>query len=153
MLEVVVPGTKMFTPVYNIYVHPPMANQELLNRWRKWISAQKFYADYNGVGIRYQHPFCCNHCKTVDHPRGLCTYVGSLKKEAAPQGGGSVDDDDLLPASPTPGPSQLLDVAPHTGRQGGRKGKERENPLPRAGRARMPVPIIQTGGMKKRRLN
>ena len=56
-LDVTVPGTRITTTVYNVYIHPPTVDPRLLEHWRKWIPDQKFHADTNGVGVRYQHPW------------------------------------------------------------------------------------------------
>lgn len=121
-LEVIVPGTRALTPVYNVYIYPPTATKERLDRWRQWIAVQKYHADIYGVGIKYQHPFRCIHCKTVDHPSGLCPYEKARRERNGEQGnnhdGNDDDEDELLPMKkepglpttrpkpPTPGPSQ-----------------------------------------------
>ena len=80
ILEIIIPGTKTLAPIYNIYIHPPTTNQERLDRWRKWIASQKFHAGNYGVGVKYQHSWRCNHCKTTDHPSGLCPHAGARNR-------------------------------------------------------------------------
>ena len=43
LLHVVVPTTKILTPVYNVYIYPPTRDPERLARWRKWVVKQTYY--------------------------------------------------------------------------------------------------------------
>jgi len=104
VLEIIVPGRKILTPVYNIYIHPPTTNEELLGRWRTWASRQKYHAGNHGVGLRYTPAFTCNHCKTVDHPSGLCPHAKAKKGKAGGRPN-EPDDDDFFPIEKDPGPS------------------------------------------------
>jgi len=130
ILEIIVPGKKILTPVYNVYIHPPTTNEELLGRWRTWASRQKFHAGNHGVGLRYTPAFTCNHCKTVDHPSGLCPHA---KAKRGKTGGRTdePDDDDLFPTEKEPGPPGPKTKPPTPGssqwRQTDRKGKGRAN--------------------------
>jgi hypothetical protein len=104
-LDVTVPGTKVTTTVYNVYAHPPLARPDIYDRWRKWIANQKYYTGINGVGVKYQFTWKCLHCKTIDHPTGLCPLVKNLKKQKGVKIEAPSDVEDLLPLEPTPGPS------------------------------------------------
>ena len=107
-LEVIVPETRALTPVYNVYLYPPTANSDRLGRWRGWIANQNFYAGNHGMGVRYQHPFRCNHCKTVDHPSGLCPHMRTGRERGEGAGGGNPprpdDYDEFLPMKKDSGP-------------------------------------------------
>jgi hypothetical protein len=52
-LDVTVSGTKITMTVYNIYMHPPTANPDFCDRWRKWITNQRYHTGINGVGVKY----------------------------------------------------------------------------------------------------
>jgi hypothetical protein len=139
VLQVIVPGTRTLVPVYTVYIYPPSAIQERLDRWRKWITLQKFYAGHHGVGVRYKFSFKCNHCKTVDHPSGLCPH--KTAKRGGKQGGDSDDDDELLPLKKEPGPSSAKPPppppppTPGRGKRDEGKGKGRADPPPKRGKA------------------
>ena len=130
VLEVIVPGTRAMTPVYNIYIRPPTANEERLDRWRKWIGVQKFHANNNGVGVKYQFPFKCNHCKSIDHPSGLCPHKRAQRGNTGRGTDNPSQDDEILPLDPQPGPSQPTPPqGPDQGRKTSEKGKGRmDNP-------------------------
>ena len=110
MHQIFTPVTRILTPVYNVYIFPPTKSPESLSRWRKWISKQTFFAGIYGVGVKHDFGFNCIHCKSIDHPAGLCPYAkGSSNDDGA--GGIDDDDDDLLPkkkgkAPQGPGPNQ-----------------------------------------------
>lgn len=97
VLEIIVPSSKLLSPVCNIYIHPPTANTECFERWRKWISLQKFYANLHGVGVKYQNPFCCNHCKMINHPNGLCPHTKANRGPLASHAEEPDLNNDLLP--------------------------------------------------------
>jgi len=115
------------TPVYNVYIYPPTAERGRLERWRKFIASQKFYADQYGVGVKYQYPFRCNHCKAIDHPGGLCPHLKARKGSTTKGAEESDDDDDILPIPQEPGPSNTRPrpppPGPNQGRNADRKGK------------------------------
>jgi hypothetical protein len=117
-LDVTVPGTKITTTVYNVYAHPPSANPDICDRWRKWIANQKYHTRINGVGVKYQFTWKCLHCKTINHPTGLCPLVKNLKKQKGVKIEDPTEAEDLLPLEPTPGPSH------HSHRQTRAKCKE-----------------------------
>jgi hypothetical protein len=156
-LDVTVPGTKITTTVYNVYIHPPTTNQTTLTRWRDWISSQKFHAGISGVGVKYQHPWRCLHCKTIDHPSGLCTLTKSIKGKEAKQTEPPTAIEELLPLEPTPGPSRR----PRTQTPGppqNTKGKGREPSAPtktkKSGAPTKAKPkSVRTTGPKKRKVN
>ena len=117
-VDVIVPHTKIMTTVYNIYIHPLTTNPDLFKRWREFIEAQKFYADMNGVGVQYQHPWSCLHCKTIDHPSSLCNYNKDVKGKAGKQAD-TLTAEEILPLGPTPGPSNCP-LNPNHGHQSNR---------------------------------
>ena len=86
-LDVIVPNTRIKTTVYNIYIHPPSANPDILKRWRDFVSTQKYYANTSGVGVKYRYSWHCIHCKTVDHPSGLCNHTRNTKGNVSEQEG------------------------------------------------------------------
>ena len=96
LLHVVAPNTKILTPVYNVFIFPPTRDPKKLLQWRKWLWKMSFYTAEHGVGERYEYPFSCIHCKSIDHPGGLCPYT-----EGAGNGDGGLDDldsdDELRP--------------------------------------------------------
>jgi len=57
ILQVIVPSTKVLTPVYNVYIYPPTRVPDRLAKWRKWITRQDFFAGDYGVGRRYEYTF------------------------------------------------------------------------------------------------
>lgn len=138
-LEVIVPTTRTMTTVYNVYLYPPTANPDRLGRWRSWIANQSFYAGNHGMGVRYQHPFRCNHCKTIDHPSGLCPHMrtGREREGAGGENPRPDDDDEFLPMKrdpgppgpkpkpPTPGPSRGKAVDKGKGKAPGPQGKQK----------------------------
>ena len=130
--EIIVPVRKILMLVYNVYMFPPTNDPRPLDKWRKWISQQRFYTEIYGIGEKYEYPFRCTHCKSTDHPGGLCPYA------KGPGGGNGLDEsdneDDLLPRrgkpgqGPKPKPQELS-----RGKPVDRKGKGRETapPAPR----------------------
>ena len=116
-MDVIVPETKIMTTIYNVYIHLPTATPDLLKQWREFIQAQKFYTDVNGVRIQYQHMWSCLHCKSFDHPSGLCKYMKEVKGKAGKQAE-ALTVDKMLPLGPTPGPSNCSN--PNHGHQGNR---------------------------------
>jgi hypothetical protein len=140
-LEIIVPGTKVPTSVYNVYIHPPTASKDRLDRWRQWVTTQKFYADIYGVGVKYQFQFRCNHCKTIDHPSGLCPHEEARKRTTGERNddpNDDEDDDELLPLKREPGqpPARPKPPTPGPGpdKQGDRKGKGRATEPPAPGK-------------------
>ena len=129
------------TLVYNVYLYPLTANSDRLGRWRGWIANQNFYAGNHGMGVRYQHPFRCNHCKTVDHPSGLCPHMRTGRERGEGARGGNPprpdDDDEFLPMKkdsgppgpkpkpPTPGPSRGKGVDKGKGKAPGPQGQQK----------------------------
>lgn len=103
-LEVVGPSTKVLTTTYNIYIHPPTAKRKPLKSWRGFITSLRFHAGIYGVGVIYKHPWRCAHCKSIDHPAGLCPIVRDLRARRGTTGGTPHPEDDLLPFEPTPDP-------------------------------------------------
>ncbi|KAF9783296.1 hypothetical protein BJ322DRAFT_1110179 [Thelephora terrestris] len=151
-LDIVVPGTKMPSTVYNLYIHPPTANPDLLERWREFIAAQKFYAGINGVGVQYQFPFRCLHCKTIDHPSGLCTRVKELKGKAGKREE-ALTAEEILPLGPTPGPSTRT-PNPNHGKRGGSGSRTTANNTRGRGSGRPTRGnAVRTNGSKKRKVD
>ena len=139
-LQVIVPGTKTSATIYNVYIYPPTTREDLLKTWRGWIAGQKYYADRNGVGRKYDFTFRCNHCKSLDHPTGLCPWGDARTRNQAGVPAPPEEDDDLLPLGPIPGPSNTND---RPARPGGRDAK---------GRGKTPNPTTTSGtrgGAKK----
>ena len=128
ILEITVPGKKIPTPVYNVYIHPPTTDEKLLGRWRALTSRQKYRTGNHEVGLRYTPPFLCNHCKTVDHPSELCPHAKAKKGKA----GGRANAPDDFPIEKDPGPP-----GPSQGKRVDRKGK---------GKATEPQKVAKTGG-------
>ena len=119
-LDIIVPGTKDSATVYNIYIHPPTAIPNPLNVWRNFIAAQRYYANEYGMGVKYKYPWRCLHCKTIDHPSGLCSITKSAKEKKGKQKDTITEAEELLPLEPTPGPSRQPQN-PNHGRQGNRR--------------------------------
>ncbi|KAF9780847.1 hypothetical protein BJ322DRAFT_1112242 [Thelephora terrestris] len=119
-LDIAMPKSGIHITVYNVYVHPPSADPELLKRWRQWVTGQKYHADINGVGMKYQHPWNCLHCKAIDHPSGLCAQVGPLKMRTAGQQDAPTPGEELLPLDPPPGPPHQPHHPPTGTRDGAR---------------------------------
>ena len=94
VLHVIVPTTKVLTPVYNLFIFHPTRNPDSLLQWRRWIAKLSFFAGEYGVGERYEYMFNCVHCKSVDHPGGLCLYTKGANNSRMDD---SDSDDDLLP--------------------------------------------------------
>lgn len=150
-LDVVVLGTRIKTTVYNVYVHPPSANPEVLERWRKFVSTQKYYANMNGVGVKYRHPWHCIHCKTLDHPSGLCNHMRNTKGNTGEQEG-ALTAEEILPLGPIPGTSRN----PNHGRRTDARGRTR--PPSAQGRVRNAGNqsrgnSVRASGSKKRKIN
>lgn len=152
-LDVTVPGTKITTTVYNVYIHPLTANWDLLDHWRKWIANQKFHADTSGVGVKYKYLWRCLHCKTIDHPSGLCAIAKNVKGRAKPQDKAFTAVEELLPLGPTPGPSRQNQTLTQ-GKRGDIKGKGvTVNTAAKAKRPAGPTKSIRATGSKKRKVN
>ena len=156
VLEVFVPGTGILTPVYNIYIHPPTKLADCAKRWKTWIENQRFYAGKYGVGMKYKYGFNCNHCKTTDHPSGLCPHIISIPPPTAANNNNPGDDIFLLddpPASTATPPQQSANPGPSRNRGKDTKGKGRAmNPPddragPRQGKA-----STSRANAKKRRM-
>ena len=159
VLEIIVPGVRALTPVYNVYIYPPTANKERLDRWREWIAIQKYHASHNGVGVRYQFRFRCNHCKTIDHPSGLCPHTRA-RRGGTDGGNRGEDDDELLPLNPKndPGPSGSRQNPPTPGpsRRGGANkgnGNAPDSSKQQKGKGGNPKNRAPTNEGKKRRMN
>lgn len=156
-LDVVVPGTNITTTVYNIYVHPPTTNANALTRWRGWIANQKFHAGVSGVGVKYQHAWKCIHCKTIDHPAGLCTIVANVKGKTGKQVEPPTAVEELLPLGPTPGPSQPpknRTPASQNGTKGKGKAPNTHTKTRKPGAPGKPkANHVRTTGPKKRKVN
>ena len=155
-LEVYVPGIKALNPVYNIYMYPPTANTERLDRWREWTARLKFHAGPNGVGTRYQFRFKCIHCKSIDHPSGLCPHTRAHRGRTQGPAGGDDDDDELLPMGPDPGPggSKQNPHNPGPGPKGSTsKGKGKAPGAVRQGKGGTPGTRALASEPKKRRIN
>ena len=148
-VDVIVPETKIMTTVYNVYIHPPTATPDLLKRWREFIQAQKFYADVNGVGIQYQHTWSCLHCKSFDHPSGLCKYMKEVKGKAGKQAE-ALTADEMLPLGPTPGPSNRP-PNPNHGHRGNRSASSQTGARGRGNPTRGNA--VRTTGSKRRKVN
>ena len=126
LLQVFAPVTKILIPVYNVYIFPPTRDPERLLRWRKWIAKQTFFTENYGVGVKHDFSFNCIHCKSIDHPAGLCPYTNGSSND---DGTGGIDDEDeddeLLPKKKGRAPQG---PKPHRGVQPGRptdkKGKD-----------------------------
>ena len=71
-LSVVYPVKKTTGLVYNVYIHPPTTDSVLFKRWRDFIAGLEFYAGIYGMGSKYENPWKCLHCKSINHPTGLC---------------------------------------------------------------------------------
>ena len=150
-LDVIVPGTKVSITLYNVYIHPPTANLELFERWRRWVGGQKFYAGTSGVGIRYQYGWHCIHCKTIDHPAGLCPFAKILRGKTGKQESTPAAGEDLFPLEPIPGPSrstQELTREKHGGTRGNGKMPARTGKVGRQTRG-----IDTRTGSRKRKIN
>ena len=151
-MDIVVPGTKILLTVYNVYIHPPTANPEVLKRWRDFIATQKYYADIYGVGIRYAHMWNCLHCKAIDHPSGLCNHAQNVKGKATRQPE-ALTAEELLPLGPTPD-SPRNPQNPTRDRQ---NNPERGNPNARTRTRGTGNPTrgnaVRTIGSKKRKIN
>ena len=100
-LDVIVPNTRLKTTVYNVYIHPPSAIPEMLERWRQFVSTQKYYTNASGVGVKYRYPWHCIHCKTIDHPSGLCGHMTTTKWNTREQNE-TLAAEDILPLRPIP---------------------------------------------------
>jgi len=81
------------------------------------------YAGEHGVGERYEHTFNCVHCKSIDHPGGLCPFAKGSSNNGI---GDSDSDDDLLP--------KKKGKAPQFPKPDARKEKNRaKDPTPKGG--------------------
>jgi hypothetical protein len=158
IIKVVIPGgTKTLTPIYGVYVHPPTAVPDLLRRWRQWIESQKYHAGRYGVGIKYQFAFKCIHCKSIDHPGGLCHWTGVRREGPRAAVPPPVEDlllaEELLPVDPgrpQAGPSR------QNGGGNDTKGKGRAGTPAIGGRMNLgpsKPPTARGTGLKKRRFN
>jgi hypothetical protein len=157
MIEVIVPGTRTKIPIYGVYIHPPTAIPDLLKRWRQWVEGQRYYTTRNGVGVKYQFSFKCIHCKSTDHPGGLCYWKDVLRAEE----GKRTDDPDpveeilpveellsLGPSHPQAGPSNQHGGS---GVRGGRQGSVPVRGRATPGSSRLSA--ARGAGLKKRRFN
>ena len=149
-LDVIVPGTKDSATVYNIYIHPPTAIPNPLDVWRKFIAAQRYYADEYGMGVKYKFPWRCLHCKTIDHPSGLCSITRSIKEKKGKQRETITEAEELLPLEPTPGPSRQPQN-PNHGKRGNRKAMS--NAPPRRSGEQNRTNAVRTAGSKKQKMN
>ena len=129
VLKIIIPVRKLLMLVYNVYMFPPTNDPKPLDKWRKWISQQKFYTEIYGIGEKYKYPFHCTHCKFTDHPGGLCPYVrGPGVNNGLDE---SDNEDDLLPRRGKPGQGPKLKLQePSRGKPTDRKGKGRETTTP-----------------------
>ena len=156
-LEVTVPKTKVTATVYNVYIYPLTAKPTPLESWRKFIAGQQFYAEIYGMGVKYQYSWRCIHCKSIDHPAGLCPLVRRMiEGREAPNNAPLLDDELLpLPLEPTPGPSNRPQNPNHGKRtnvkgRGAMPGTQQKN--------KRPVPQtrtneVRTAGPKKRKIH
>ena len=156
ILEVFVPGTGILTPVYNVYIHPPTRLVDCAKRWKTWIENQRFYAGRYGVGMKYKYGFNCNHCKTTDHPSGLCPHIATVAPPTATNDNNP--EDDIFPlnnasASTSTPPHQSANPGPSRNRGKDSKGKERalNPPNDRAG-PRQGKASTSRASAKKRRM-
>ena len=121
--EVVVPGGGTRAMLYNVYIHPPTKCLTDIETWKSSIKRQRFYAGKYGVGTLYGNDFNCNHCKTVDHPSGLCPYLEDTPPaDTEPELG---NDLLLLGIAPTPMTTSNHRTRPHDPKG---KGKMRAAP-------------------------
>ena len=156
-LDVTVPRSKITMTVYNLYIHPPTAKPTPLESWRRFVAGQKYYAGIYGVGVKYQYSWRCIHCKSTDHPTGLCPIVASARERTGTPNKGPNPDDNLLPtpSEPKPGPSNRPQN-PNHGKRAGTKGKGIAPGTQRGGK-RPETPsktnAVHTAGPKKRKVN
>ena len=156
-LEVTVPKTKITTTVYNIYIHPPTTKPIPLMLWRWFIAGQRYYADKYGVGVKYQYPWRCIHCKSTDHLAGLCPLTRRVREGRETPHDTPALDDDLLPPppEPTPGPSNCPQN-PNHGKRMNAKGRNTAPGTQQKGKKPDPQPkgnAICTAGPKKRKVH
>lgn len=130
LLIIKLPVTKVDMPVYNLYIFPPTKTPIRLDNWRRWFDKQKYYAGVYGVGEKYEYKFKCFHCKSIDHPAGMCPYAMGSGNGTTP---GDSDDDDLLPIKDMPNPGPKGKSQPGSSKAAWnvvRKGKGRETAPP-----------------------
>ena len=154
-LDITIPNTRITAPVYNVYIHPPTAIPNLLERWRKWVQCQKYYAGKSGVGVKYPHTWRCLHCKTIDHPSGLCTFAMKLKEKKGKRTEVPTEAEDILPLLPVQGPSRQTQNPNHSKRND-TKGKRVETKAPpRSQKPEAPPKgkAVRTTSSKKRKVN
>ena len=152
VLEVFVPGTRILTPVYNIYIHPPTQLEEGIKRWKNWIENQRFYAGRYGVGMKYNHSFNCNHCKSIDHPSGLCPYTKNVPNPTID--GNSTTDDDIFPPDFPLAPPATSNTGQGRNRTKDTKGKGKMADAPNVRpEAAKPGTSTSRTNPKKRKLN
>lgn len=120
--EVVVPKVSIRAMIYNVYIHPPTKNVADIEVWKSSIMRQRFYAGKYGVGTRYGSDFNCNHCKTIDHPSGLCPLVADTPPTEAEA---ELGIDPFLDTTPIP-----TTTSTHQGRLHDPKGKGKMRAMP-----------------------
>ena len=95
--SVVYPKKKITGPVYHVYIHPPTTNPALLKNWRDFIAGLEFYAGIYGLGSRYEYPWKCIHCKSIDHLTSLCPLTERLRQKRGQPIRALTENQDLLP--------------------------------------------------------
>ena len=150
-LQIRLPGGLGDAPLYSLYLHPPTAQPAALKRWRTFIAEQRFHAGNGGVGIKYDPPFRCLHCKTIDHPSGLCPHFIRIKGNA--HGRNDVgSEDDLLPTTADPTTRQQN---PASTRNGGTATRGNRGPPNRRNgtRGRGSTNAVRTSNTKRRKIS
>ena len=95
--SVVYPKKKITGPVYNVYIHPPTTDPALLKNWRDFITGLEYYAGIYGLGSRYEYPWKCIHCKSIDHLTSLCPLTERLRQKRGQPIRALTENQDLLP--------------------------------------------------------
>ena len=116
---------------------------------------QKYYAGKSGVGVKYQHSWRCLHCKTIDHPSGLCALAIKLREKKGKRSEVPTEAEDILPLLPIPDRSSQPRNPNHGKRNNTRgKGVETKAP-PRSQKPKAPSKgkAVRTTSSKRRKVN